>query len=105
MTKKKFSGFEMKLLEKLDEISIQLDILIELLIPSSSVKGLEDFKLGKTQKSVLALCDLKHSQKDMVSKLRRKPSQIRKTLHALRKKGLIKSVKIEKITYYVRVMR
>lgn len=92
----------MKLLGKLDEISELLTLLVELSVPPLNIKGL---RLGRTEKDVLALCDLKHAEQDMASKLGKKSSHIRKTLAGLRKKGLIRSVKVRKRTYYLRVMR
>lgn len=102
MAKKGSSKFEIKMLEKLDEIAERLTLLVELNVPPLNIEGL---KLGKVEKEVLSLCNLKHTTKDMSSKLRKKPGHIRKTLTGLRKKGLIRSVEIRGETYYMREKR
>jgi len=90
------------LLEKLDEISGLMNLLVELSVPPLNIERL---RLGKTEKDVLTLCNLRYTQQDMKTKLAKKSSHISKTLTGLRKKGLIKTVKLGKRTCYVRMKR
>lgn len=94
--------FEVKLLEKLDEVVDRLNLLIELSVPPLNVEGLE---LGEVERDVLALCDLRHTTKDIASRLRKTPNNMKQIVFQLRKKGLIESVKIRKETYYARLRR
>jgi len=102
MVKKQSLKFETQALKKLEEIVYLLNLIVELNVPPVNIKGL---KLGKVEKAVLDLCDLRHTTDEMASKLKKKPGHISKTLTGLKKKGLIKSVKVEGRTCYIRVKR
>lgn len=102
MAKKTFSEFELKLLEKLDEIVDRLNLLVELAIPPLNIEGL---KLGPVEKNVLELCDMKHTRQEMASKLKKSLDVIDHRLSKLKKKGLIKSVKIGEEIFYLRLKR
>lgn len=93
------SSFENVMLEKLDQIVERLNVLIELSIPEFHIEGL---KLGSVEKTVLRLCDLKHTRKEIAKKTRKTENQIDVTLNSLRRKKLIKSLKIGNKTFYVR---
>lgn len=97
MAKQKMTPFETRMLEKLEEIVDRFDILIELSVPPLKTEG-----LSKTEAKVLELCDMKHAAKDMMKKLKKTRNMIDVTLHKLRRKGLIRSIKLGKKTYFVR---
>jgi len=97
MTEQKMTVFENKTLEKLEAIVDRLDILIELSVPPPKTEG-----MGKTEAKVLELCDIKHTANDMMKKLKKTRTLIDVTLHNLRSKGFIRSVKVGKKTYHVR---
>ena len=97
MAKQKMTPFETRMLEKLEEIVDRFDILIELSVPPLNTEG-----LGKTEAKILELCDMKHTANDMKKKLKKTKNLIDVTLHKLRSKGLIRSIKVGKKTYHVR---
>ena len=97
MAKQKMTPFETRMLEKLEEIVDRFDTLIELSVPPLKTEG-----LGKTEAKVLELCDMKHTAKDMMKKLKKTKNLIDVTLHKLRSKGFIRSIKFGKKTYHVR---
>lgn len=94
---KKMTLFETKTLEKLEEIVDRLNVLIELSVPPLKTEG-----LGKAEAKVLELCDMKHTANDMMKKLKKTRNMIDFTLHKLRDKGLIRSIRIGKKKYHVR---
>jgi flagellar biosynthesis/type III secretory pathway chaperone len=87
-------------LQYLETISQQLDVLIQLSIPKSNTIP---SNVGRTEREVLELCDLRNTVADMMKKLNKKRSHIAKTLTTLRKKNLIASMNIHDQTYYVRL--
>lgn len=97
MTEQEVTVFETKTLERLEAIVDRLNILIELSVPPPKTEG-----LGKTEAKVLELCDMKHIANDMMKKLKKTKNLIDVTLHNLRSKGLIRSIKVGKKTYHVR---
>ena len=96
-TDQKMTVFETKTLERLEAIVDRLNILIELSVPPPKTEG-----MGKTEAKVLELCDMKNTVDDMMKKLKKTRNVIDVRLHSLRKKGLIRSIKLGKKTYYVR---
>lgn len=102
MADKTLSGFEVGVLEALEQIIERLNILVELSVPPLNVEGL---RLGKVEKQVLELCDLKNTREDMTNKLGKKITHIDKTLSGLRGKGLVRSLKIGDKTFYIRSKR
>ena len=97
MAKQRMSLFETKALEKMEEIVVRLNMLIELSMPPLKTEG-----LGKTEVKVLEMCDMQNTAKDMMKKLRKTRNAIDGALHNLRTKRLIRSIKVGKKTYYVR---
>jgi hypothetical protein len=97
MAKQKMTLFETKTLEKLGQIVDRLNMLIELSVPPPKTEG-----LSKTEAKVLEMCDMKNTANDMMKKLQKTRNAIDITLHNLRSKGLIRSIKVGKKTYHVR---
>jgi len=102
MIEKAFSKFELKLLEKLDEVVDRLNLLVELTTSPPNIEGL---KLGPVEKSVLELCDLRHTRQEMASKLKKSLDVIGQKLKTLREKRLVESVKFGEKTFYLRLKR
>ena len=82
----------------LKNIDAKLAILISL--QKSSIKPP---KLGTEAKAILKLCNGKNSVDDMVKNTKKRKNTIEVTLNHLRKKGLIRTIKINKKTVYVKI--
>lgn len=85
----------------LEEINEKMDIIISLMIPPFSEDRYE--LKGETQLKVLKLCDLKHTQQDMVKKLGKTKKSISRAIEELSKKNLIRSVHKEDKFVYLRL--
>jgi len=87
-----------QILGMLKNIDSKLSILIS--IQKSSI---EPPKLGKEEKSILKLCNGKNSVEEMTKITNKTRSNIEVTINHLKKKGLIRSTKINKKTVYVKI--
>ena len=87
-----------QLLGVLKNISQNLSVLVSL--QKSSTKPA---KLGAEEKIILKLCNGKNSINDMTKIANKTTNNVKVTLTHLRKKGLIKTVKINKKTGYVKI--
>lgn len=86
----------------LNEIKERLDILISLRVPLFD-KNKYNLKDG-TQLSVLKLCDMQHTQKDISSKLKKNKKAVSRAIEKLKKKGLVTSIKFAGKTVYLRIV-
>jgi len=87
-----------QLIVALKDINGKLSILISL--HKSSTKPP---KLGEEEKIILKLCNGKNSNEDMAKATNKTKNNIKVTLTHLRKKGLIRTSKINKKTVYVKI--
>ncbi len=94
MEEKQFKQF----IGLLRDIDSKISILISL--QKSSMKPP---KLGKETNAVFKLCNGKNSVDDMVKILKKRKNAIEVSLNYLRKKGLIRTTKINKKTVYVKI--
>jgi len=87
-----------QLIGTLKDIDSKISILISL--QKSSTKPP---KLGKETSAVFKLCNGKNSVDDMIKTTKKKKNTIEVALNHLRKKGLIRTTKINKKTVYVKI--
>lgn len=87
-----------QMLNVLKSIDTKLSILISL--QKSSVKP---STLGKEEISILKLCNNKNSVEDMTKVTKKTRNNVEVTLNHLKKKGLIRSAKINKKMVYVKI--
>jgi hypothetical protein len=92
---------EKKMSNDIKDIKEQLDIIISLMIPPFS-KGDYETKEG-TQTDVLKLCDLRYTQQEMATKLKKTKKSVSKAIEKLNSKNLIKSVKKNDRVVYLRL--
>lgn len=86
------------LLKILKGIDQKLSILISLQKTSS-----KPTKLGSEANTILKLCNGKSSIDDIMKTTNKTKGNVKTTLSFLRKKGLIKTIKINKKTVYVKI--
>lgn len=86
------------LINAIKRLENKLDILISL--QKLSIKRPE---VSGEEKTILKLCNGKHTIQDMVNKTNKTTNNVRVTLAHLKKKGLLKSTKIKNRLVYVRI--
>jgi len=87
-----------EMMKSLKNIENKLDVLVRLqraVMPKP--------KLSPTQKTILKLCDKKHTIEDMMKETGKTATHVGKLLSVLRKKALIKSVKSKDKLVYERI--
>jgi len=100
--RKSLNSFERLMRDKLDQFIERLSILVELLTHPLNIEGL---RLGRLERILLELYNLKHTANGIAKKLGKTSSHVHKTLSGLHDKNLIKSLKIGDKTYYIRTRR
>ncbi len=87
--------------QDLKDIKNQLEIIISLMVPAFSE---EKYGIQKgTQLDVLKLCDLRYTQQEMASKLKKTKKAIERAIENLNSRDLIRSVKKGNRTVYLRL--
>jgi len=86
--------------ERLDGVIERLDLLIALAVPPV---GPEAEPLGKVERAVLELCDMRNSTDDIANRVGKTKHHVEVALSHLRKKGLVTTVRSGGRVVHVRV--
>lgn len=87
-----------KLMNSLKRIETKLDILVRLQRASMPKP-----KITAAEKTILKLCDKKHTIDDMMKETGKTKTNVNKLLSQLRKKGCIRSLKLKDKLVYERI--
>jgi predicted ArsR family transcriptional regulator len=79
-----------QVVERLDGVIERLDLLIALAIPAV---GPEADLLGKVERAVLELCDMRNTADQIANRIGKNKHHVEVALSQLRKKGLVTTVR------------